>query len=201
MTHVAIKATVEWRLLLGTTEGWLNTTTMWSSISCDRHRADHVTKIHSETPDLLLHLPSPVLEGEVCAAVGVCDNEVSFKRMTISSCSQSGACSLAVVALFWNLSVLGVLEVHTSLARPALWYLCYIYGRLLRETLGVLLLWACLHSAAFGGCSSFFCRKSPRVSGLNGVDPGAPLFLTPYLEKGAIDEGKLVFVLLRSKVL
>lgn len=126
MTHVAIKATVEWRLLLGTTEGWLNNTTTWSSISCDRHRADHVTKI-TVRPDLLLHLPSPVLEGEVCAAAGVCDNEVSFERMTISSCSQSGACSLAVVALFWNLSVLGVLEVHTSLARPALWYLCYIY--------------------------------------------------------------------------
>uniref|UniRef100_A0A3P8NJK7 Probable serine carboxypeptidase CPVL n=1 Tax=Astatotilapia calliptera TaxID=8154 RepID=A0A3P8NJK7_ASTCA len=61
---------------------------------------------------------------------------------------------------------------------------------LVLETLGVLLLWACLHSAAFGGCSSFFRRKSPRVSGLNGVDPGAPLFLTPYLEKGAIDEAR-----------
>lgn len=115
MTHVAIKATVEWRLLLGTTEGLLNNTTTWSSISCDRHRADHVTKITAR-PDLLVHLSSPVLEGEVCAPAGVCDNEVSFKRMTISSCSQSGACSLAVVALFWNLSVLGVLEVHTSLA-------------------------------------------------------------------------------------
>ncbi len=63
-------------------------------------------------------------------------------------------------------------------------------GRLWRETLGLLLLWACLDSALARGCSSFFCRKSHRVSGLNGDDPGSPLFLTPYLEKGAIDEGK-----------
>ncbi|KAF3691829.1 putative serine carboxypeptidase CPVL [Channa argus] len=62
--------------------------------------------------------------------------------------------------------------------------------RLLKETLGVLLLWACLDSAHSRGCSSFFCRKSHRVSGLNGVDPGSPLFLTPYLEKGAIDEAR-----------
>ncbi|KAI4811865.1 hypothetical protein KUCAC02_014737 [Chaenocephalus aceratus] len=62
--------------------------------------------------------------------------------------------------------------------------------RLWRETLGVLLLWACLHSAHSRGCSSLFCRKSHRVSGLNGVDPGSPLFLTPYLEKGAIAEAR-----------
>lgn len=62
--------------------------------------------------------------------------------------------------------------------------------RLLKETLGFLLLWACLDSALSRGCSSFFCRQSHRVSGLDGVDPGSPLFLTPYLEKGAIDEGK-----------
>lgn len=55
--------------------------------------------------------------------------------------------------------------------------------------MGFLLLWACLGSAHSRGCSSFFCRKSHRVSGMNGVDPGAPLFLTPYIEKGAIDEG------------
>uniref|UniRef100_A0A668A5E1 Probable serine carboxypeptidase CPVL n=1 Tax=Myripristis murdjan TaxID=586833 RepID=A0A668A5E1_9TELE len=29
-----------------------------------------------------------------------------------------------------------------------------------------------------------------RVSGPSGVDPGSPLFLTPYLEKGAIDEAR-----------
>uniref|UniRef100_A0A667ZJR3 Probable serine carboxypeptidase CPVL n=1 Tax=Myripristis murdjan TaxID=586833 RepID=A0A667ZJR3_9TELE len=38
----------------------------------------------------------------------------------------------------------------------------------------------------------FFCRKPHRVSGPSGVDPGSPLFLTPYLEKGAIDEGKIL---------
>ncbi|XP_073341052.1 probable serine carboxypeptidase CPVL [Pagrus major] len=63
-------------------------------------------------------------------------------------------------------------------------------GRLWRETLALLLLWACLDSAHSRSCSSFFCRKSHRVSGLNGVDPGSPLFLTPYLEKGAIDEAR-----------
>lgn len=65
--------------------------------------------------------------------------------------------------------------------------------RLWRETLGVLLLWICLlclHSAHSRSCSTFFCRKSHRVSGLDGVDPGSPLFLTPYLEKGAIDEAR-----------
>lgn len=33
-------------------------------------------------------------------------------------------------------------------------------------------------------------RKSHRVSPPNTADPGSPLFLTPYLEKGAIDEGR-----------
>lgn len=67
--------------------------------------------------------------------------------------------------------------------------------RMLKETLALLFLWACLDSAAAArGCSSFFCRKSHRVSSLNGVDPGAPLFITPYLEKGAIDEGKGTFL-------
>uniref|UniRef100_A0A672I3B6 Probable serine carboxypeptidase CPVL n=1 Tax=Salarias fasciatus TaxID=181472 RepID=A0A672I3B6_SALFA len=47
-----------------------------------------------------------------------------------------------------------------------------------------------LPSAASKPCSSFFCRKAPLVSGLQGVDPGSPLFLTPYLEKGAIDEAR-----------
>lgn len=61
--------------------------------------------------------------------------------------------------------------------------------RLWRDTLALLLLWACLDLVHSRSCSSFFCRKPHRVSGLNGVDPGSPLFLTPYLEKGAIDEG------------
>uniref|UniRef100_A0A8C2XBI2 Probable serine carboxypeptidase CPVL n=1 Tax=Cyclopterus lumpus TaxID=8103 RepID=A0A8C2XBI2_CYCLU len=58
-------------------------------------------------------------------------------------------------------------------------------------TLLLLFLWACLDSAHSRSCSSpFFCPKSHRVSGLNGVDPGSPLFLTPYVEKGAIDEAR-----------
>uniref|UniRef100_A0A7N8YDL8 Probable serine carboxypeptidase CPVL n=1 Tax=Mastacembelus armatus TaxID=205130 RepID=A0A7N8YDL8_9TELE len=60
------------------------------------------------------------------------------------------------------------------------------------ETLGFLLLWTCLDSAHSRGCSSFFCRKSYRASGLGGVDPGSPLFLTPYLEKGAIEEARML---------
>lgn len=66
---------------------------------------------------------------------------------------------------------------------------CVFSSRLWRGALWFLLLWAFLRSANSKSCSSFFCRKSHRVSDLNGVDPGAPLFLTPYLEKGAIDEG------------
>lgn len=66
---------------------------------------------------------------------------------------------------------------------------CVCSSSLWRTSLGFLLLWAFLRSANSRSCSSFFCRKSRRVSGLNGADPGAPLFLTPYLEKGAIDEG------------
>ncbi|XP_013864126.1 putative serine carboxypeptidase CPVL, partial [Austrofundulus limnaeus] len=64
--------------------------------------------------------------------------------------------------------------------------------RLSGGTLGFfLLLWVCVESLNSRGCSSFFCRKSQRVSGLDpGVDPGSPLFLTPYLEKGAIDEAR-----------
>ena len=61
---------------------------------------------------------------------------------------------------------------------------------MLRETLGVLLLWAVLESGHTRGCSGFFCRKKLSVSkGHEGADPGEPLFLTPYLEKGAVDEG------------
>lgn len=73
-------------------------------------------------------------------------------------------------------------------------------GRLWRDTLALLLLWACLDSVHSRSCSSFFCRKPHRVSGLNGVDPGSPLFLTPYLEKGAIDEG-ITPIILQTAVL
>nr|XP_019948169.1 PREDICTED: probable serine carboxypeptidase CPVL [Paralichthys olivaceus] len=62
--------------------------------------------------------------------------------------------------------------------------------RPLKESLGFLLLGLCLDSVLSRSCSSFFCRRSHRVSGLRGVEPGEPLFLTPYLEKGAIDEAR-----------
>uniref|UniRef100_G3NZR7 Probable serine carboxypeptidase CPVL n=1 Tax=Gasterosteus aculeatus aculeatus TaxID=481459 RepID=G3NZR7_GASAC len=63
--------------------------------------------------------------------------------------------------------------------------------KLRMETLGVLFLWACLDSVVAHRCSSsFFCRKSHRVSAASGVNPGSPLFLTPYVEKGAIDEAR-----------
>ncbi|XP_052357155.1 probable serine carboxypeptidase CPVL isoform X5 [Oncorhynchus keta] len=62
--------------------------------------------------------------------------------------------------------------------------------RMLKETLCVLL-WASLEATQSRGCSSFFCRKSHRVSMLSrGADPGKPLFLTPYLEKGNIEEAR-----------
>ncbi|CAL8361315.1 unnamed protein product [Arctogadus glacialis] len=67
----------------------------------------------------------------------------------------------------------------------------FFFGRMLRETLVVLLLWAVLKSCHSRGCSGFFCRKNLRVSKSHeGADPGEPLFLTPYLEKGAIDEAR-----------
>ncbi|XP_024124233.1 probable serine carboxypeptidase CPVL [Oryzias melastigma] len=63
--------------------------------------------------------------------------------------------------------------------------------RLWSESLCVLFLWTCVASAASRSCSSsFFCRKSHRVTPLSGLDPGSPLFLTPYIEKGAIAEAK-----------
>ncbi|XP_077384249.1 putative serine carboxypeptidase CPVL [Festucalex cinctus] len=63
------------------------------------------------------------------------------------------------------------------------------------ETVGVLfLLWAAVVPVQARRCSSFFCRKSLNVSSLNGVDPGSPLFLTPYLEKGAVDEARKLSV-------
>jgi len=64
---------------------------------------------------------------------------------------------------------------------------------MLKQTLRLLFLWAVLESVCSRGCSSFFCRKSRRVSGSHfGVDPGKPLMLTPYLEQGKIEEGMFV---------
>lgn len=64
--------------------------------------------------------------------------------------------------------------------------------RMWKETVGfLLLLLACVDSSQSRRCLSFFCRKSHPVSGPSGVDPGSPLFLTPYLEKGAVDEGNV----------
>nr|ABF22393.1 carboxypeptidase vitellogenic-like [Takifugu rubripes] len=57
-------------------------------------------------------------------------------------------------------------------------------------TLALLLLCFTLDSAESRGCSAFFCRKSHHVRPPNAGDPGSPLFLTPYLEKGAIDEAR-----------
>ncbi|XP_030636847.1 putative serine carboxypeptidase CPVL [Chanos chanos] len=59
-----------------------------------------------------------------------------------------------------------------------------------RGVLSFLLLWVVVESVWSRGCSSFFCRKSNRVSGSYGADPGKPLFLTPYLEVGRIEEAK-----------
>ncbi|XP_034030898.1 probable serine carboxypeptidase CPVL [Thalassophryne amazonica] len=56
-----------------------------------------------------------------------------------------------------------------------------------------LLLWICLDCvcAHARSCSWFFCAKSRRVSRFTGgVDPGSPLFLTPYLERGEIDQAR-----------
>ncbi|XP_057691420.1 probable serine carboxypeptidase CPVL [Corythoichthys intestinalis] len=63
------------------------------------------------------------------------------------------------------------------------------------ESAGVfVLLWSALVPVETRRCSFFFCQKSLNVSSLNGVDPGSPLFLTPYLEKGAIDEARRLSV-------
>lgn len=57
--------------------------------------------------------------------------------------------------------------------------------------LTVLLLAVFLEPVCSRGCSSFFCHQSLRVSERSdGADPGKPLFLTPYLEQGKIDEAR-----------
>lgn len=79
-----------------------------------------------------------------------------------------------------------------SLVEPVL-DLCYVpvcFCRLCWGTLAFQLLCFILEPAGSWGCSTFFCRKSQRVSPPNIADPGSPLFLTPYLERGAIDEGR-----------
>lgn len=62
---------------------------------------------------------------------------------------------------------------------------------MLKETLLLFCLLAVLDSVRSRGCSSFFCRRSHRVSGSHdGPDPGKPLLLTPYLEGGRIEEAR-----------
>ncbi|XP_062847729.1 probable serine carboxypeptidase CPVL [Trichomycterus rosablanca] len=58
----------------------------------------------------------------------------------------------------------------------------------------LLLLSVFLVSVWSRGCSSFFCRKSLRVSEWDGPEPGAPLFLSPYLEQGRIEEARKLSV-------
>ncbi|KAI5106124.1 putative serine carboxypeptidase CPVL precursor, partial [Silurus meridionalis] len=62
--------------------------------------------------------------------------------------------------------------------------------RMMKALLLALLLAVCWESVRSRGCSSFFCRKSHRVSAGSGPDPGKPLFLSPYLEQGKIDEAR-----------
>uniref|UniRef100_A0A8B9KVC7 Probable serine carboxypeptidase CPVL n=1 Tax=Astyanax mexicanus TaxID=7994 RepID=A0A8B9KVC7_ASTMX len=63
---------------------------------------------------------------------------------------------------------------------------------MLKEVLSLLLVWAVVvvQPVVSRGCSSFFCRRSHRVSHSDAQDPGKPLFLTPYLEQGKIEEAK-----------
>ncbi|TSK34735.1 putative serine carboxypeptidase CPVL [Bagarius yarrelli] len=59
------------------------------------------------------------------------------------------------------------------------------------QWLVALLLAGVMESVFSRGCSSFFCRKSLHVSPRSdGANPGKPLFLTPYLEQGKIDEAR-----------
>lgn len=63
---------------------------------------------------------------------------------------------------------------------------------MLKEVLSLLLVWAVVvvQPVVSRGCSSFFCRRSHRVSHSDAQDPGKPLFLTPYIEQGKIEEAK-----------
>ncbi|XP_066539916.1 probable serine carboxypeptidase CPVL [Hoplias malabaricus] len=62
---------------------------------------------------------------------------------------------------------------------------------MLKKALAILFLaWAIVEPVRSRGCSSFFCRKSHHVSHVIGQDPGQPLFLTPYLEQGKVEEAK-----------
>ncbi|XP_076826848.1 putative serine carboxypeptidase CPVL isoform X2 [Brachyhypopomus gauderio] len=69
----------------------------------------------------------------------------------------------------------------------------HLQARMLRELLGLLgLLVVCavVEPVRSRGCSSFFCHKPHRVSGFYGPDPGKPLFLSPYIEEGKMDEAR-----------
>lgn len=81
---------------------------------------------------------------------------------------------------------------NLSLLEPVLdvcFYVHVCFCRLCWGTLAFQLLCLILEPAELLGCS-FFCRKSQRFSPPSTADPGSPLFLTPYLERGAIDEGR-----------
>lgn len=52
--------------------------------------------------------------------------------------------------------------------------------------------------SARGGLRGMFPDKYPPML-LNGIDPGKPLFLTPYVEKGQFDMGKCCIACGRKK--
>lgn len=170
------------------------TPTTWYSFSRDLHKVGHVTLARWQHSSPAL---SCLSGAEIGPVADVCKNEVSFKGIKIifPPTSFIWRTILAITWAFW-----GVWGSHIVAGTYSNIHFIQT-GRLLTDTLGVLLLWACVDSAASRSCSSFFCRKSHRVSGLNGVDPGSPLFLTPYLEKGAIDEGKTTLALTLNGVL
>lgn len=60
-------------------------------------------------------------------------------------------------------------------------------------TLGILLLTDLFFSSNCQRALRAMFPKVPPFMLQNGIDPGSPLFLTPYLEKGQADEGNKQF--------
>nr|XP_015212615.1 PREDICTED: probable serine carboxypeptidase CPVL isoform X2 [Lepisosteus oculatus] len=56
--------------------------------------------------------------------------------------------------------------------------------------LGFVFLWAGFEPSSAKRCSRFFCSRNAHLSRPAGPVPGQPLFLTPYLEAGNIDEAR-----------